>query len=270
MTELRAAALQAIGLAQPKARCRAVDRLATIGEVDVDGALRADGPVPGRPARPRLVAADQVPRRDPRTGEGRAALLHSIAHIEFNAIGLALDAIWRFPSMPPEYYLDWRRVAQEEAQHYSLLAAHLATLGYAYGDFAAHDGLWDMAARTQGDVLDRMALVPRTLEARGLDVSPRIRAKLAAAGDAAAAAILDVILADEIGHVAVGNHWFHWLCARRGLEPVAADAEIAARLGAPRQRGPFNLAARRAAGFTAAELEALQHLIPDSREMTRD
>lgn len=270
MSELRAAALRAIAIAEPEARCRAVGCLAAVSEVDVDIVLRADRPVPGRPARPRLVAADQVPRREARSAEGRAALLHSIAHIEFNAIGLALDAIWRFPGLPPEYYFDWRTVAQEEAHHYSLLAAHLGTLGYRYGDFEAHDGLWEVAARTEGDVLERMALVPRTLEARGLDASPRVRAKFAAAGDAAAAAILDVILRDEIGHVAIGNRWFRWLCANRGLDPIAAYAEIAVRRRAPRLRGPFNLAARRAAGFTAAELEALQHLIPDSREMTRD
>ncbi len=270
MSELRAAALVALAIAEPEARCRAVERLAAIGEVDVGRELQADGPVPGRPARPRLVAMDRVPRRDARTVEGRAALLHSIAHIEFNAIGLALDAIWRFPGLPPEYYSDWRQVAQEEARHFSLLAAHLGTFGYGYGDFDAHDGLWDMALRTQGDVLERMALVPRTLEARGLDASPRLRAKLVAAGDTAAAGILDIILRDEIVHVAIGNRWFHWLCARRDLEPLAAYADIAARHRAPRLRGPFNLAARRAAGFTAAELEALQHLIPDSREMTRD
>lgn len=265
MNELRAAALEAIITAAPEARCRAVGNLAAIREVDAERVLSPDRPVPGRPARPRLVAADRVPHRDVRSLEGRAALLHSLAHIEFNAIGLALDAIWRFAGMPTEYYFEWRQVALEEARHYSLLAAHLATLGYNYGDFDAHDGLWDMATRTREDVLDRMALVPRMLEARGLDASPKIRAKLAAAGDSAAAAILDLILEDEIGHVAIGNRWFHWLCARRSLEPVAAHADIATRHRAPRLRGPFNLAARRAAGFTAAELEALQHLIADSR-----
>jgi len=268
MTELRAAALEALAIADPAARCRAVERLASIGRVDANRALPA-GPV-GRPSRPRLVAASAVPRRDAGSVEGRAALLHSIAHIEFNAIGLALDAVGRFAGMPIEYYLDWRQVALEEARHFTLLATHLATLGYTYGDFDAHDGLWEIAARTQGDVLDRMALVPRTLEARGLDASPQVRAKLVRAGDTAAAAILDVILCDEIGHVAIGNRWFHWLCAGRGLDPLVAYAEIAARHRAPRPRGPLNLAARRAAGFTPAELEALQHLIPDSREMTRD
>jgi uncharacterized ferritin-like protein (DUF455 family) len=268
MSELRAAASEALAIADPAARCRAVESLDSIDAVEPERVL-PPGPV-GRPARPRLVPAYAVPRRESGSVAGRAALIHSIAHIEFNAIGLALDAIGRFAGLPTEYYLDWRRVAREEARHFTLLATHLATLGHDYGDFDAHDGLWEMAVRTQGDVLDRMALVPRTLEARGLDASPQVRAKLVRAGDAAAAAILDVILRDEIGHVAIGNRWFHWLCAQRGLDPIAADAEIAARHRAPRPRGPLNLAARRAAGFSPAELEALQHLIPDSREMTRD
>ena len=189
---------------------------------------------------------------------GRAALLHAVAHIEFSAIGLALDAIWRFGGMPRDYYVDWLHVAHEEALHYTLMADHLATLRYAYGDFDAHDGLWEMASRTQSDVLDRMALVPRRLEARGLDASPIVREKLIAAGDHAGAQILDVILRDEIGHVAIGNRWFRWLCSQRELEPDAADRDIAARHGVPQPRGPFNLDARRSAGFTEVELAALE------------
>ncbi len=263
MSELRAAALGALSVADPVTRCRAVDGLASIDALDADRVFAEI--LVGRPARPCLVPAGAVPRRSSATKEGRAALLHSIAHIEFNAIGLALDAIARFAGMPAEYYFDWRLVALDEARHFTLLTGHLAALGHAYGDFDAHDGLWEMAMRTRGDVLERMALVPRTLEARGLDASPQVRAKLLHAGDTAAAAILDVILRDEIRHVAIGNRWFHWLCARRGFDPVAAYAEIAARHRAPRPRGPLNLAARQAAGFTPAELEALQHLIPDSR-----
>lgn len=192
-----------------------------------------------------------------RTVEGRAALIHALAHIEFNAINLALDAIWRFPAMPPDYYADWLQVAAEEALHFSLLSAHLTTLGFAYGDFPAHNSLWDMAEKTQGDILARIALVPRTLEARGLDASPPVRAKLAQAGDHAAAKILDLILRDEIGHVAIGNRWYGWLCAARRLEPVATYAALAAQYNAPALRGPFNLAARRAAGFSEQELAAL-------------
>jgi uncharacterized ferritin-like protein (DUF455 family) len=192
-----------------------------------------------------------------RTVEGRAALIHALSHIEFNAINLALDAIWRFAGMPRDYYADWLRVADEEALHFTLLSSHLQTLGHAYGDFPAHNSLWDMAEKTSGDVLARIALVPRTLEARGLDASPPVRAKLAQAGDHAAASILDIILRDEIGHVAVGNRWYAWLCAQRKLDPVTTYAELAAHYKAPQLRGPFNLDARRAAGFSETELAAL-------------
>ena len=258
MTELRAAALDALAIAEPKARCRAVADLARVSAVDTERYLVADRSVPGRPSRPRLVAANRLPRRDAQSAAGRAALLHSIAHIEFNAIGLALDAIWRFRRMPSEYYFDWRQVALEETRHFSMLAGHLDSLGHAYGDFDAHDGLWEMAACTEGDVLERMALVPRRLEARGLDASPQVRAKLVRAGDHAAAAILDVILRDEIGHVAIGNRWFHWLCHQRQLDPVVTDLDVAARHGIAESRGALNLAARRAAGFSEEELRALQ------------
>lgn len=220
-------------------------------------ALTIGHPVPGRPARPELVSPLQVKHRSMRTVEGRAALIHALAHIEFNAINLALDAIWRFPGMPDQYYTDWLQVAMEEATHFSLLSAHLLTLGFHYGDFPAHNSLWDMAEKTKGDVLARIALVPRTLEARGLDASPAVRAKLAQAGDLAAAAILDIILRDEIGHVAVGNRWYRWLCDTRGLEPIATYSLLASEYKAPAMRGPFNLEARRAAGFSESELTAL-------------
>ncbi|VVE68250.1 hypothetical protein PCA31118_02831 [Pandoraea captiosa] len=219
-----------------------------------------DAGIPGRPALPRLVSPRELKQRAVTSVEGRAALLHALAHIEFNAINLALDALWRFDDLPVEYYEDWLGVAAEEAYHFSLLSAHLKTLGdeYVYGCFPAHDGLWDMARRTSGDWLARLALVPRTLEARGLDASPPIRAKLSSAGDKAGAAILDIILRDEIGHVAIGNRWYRWGCERAGLEPVQTYARLAAQYGAPRLRGPFNLSARRAAGFDDDELAALQ------------
>ena len=168
--------------------------------------------LPGRPDRPELVEPRKLGRRSMQSPEGRAVLLHALAHIEFNAINLALDAVWRFGGMPAAFYTDWLKVAAEEAHHFSLLVARLAEFGHAYGDFPAHDGLWDMCERTRGDVLARMALVPRTLEARGLDASPPIRARLQQAGDHASAAILDVILRDEIGHVLIGNRWFRHLC----------------------------------------------------------
>jgi len=213
--------------------------------------------IPGRPVRPLLVEAVKVPKRSPFTPAGRAALVHAIAHIEFNAINLALDAIWRFPGMPRAFYLDWLKVAAEEALHFSLLAEHLRTLGANYGDFEAHDGLWTMAERTAGDVLARMALVPRTLEARGLDATPPLQAKFAKAGDQRAVDILAIILRDEVGHVEIGNRWYRFLCEQRGLDPIALYPSLVERYQAPRLRAPFNLEARRAAGFDEAELAAL-------------
>uniref|UniRef100_UPI000E64E0C3 ferritin-like domain-containing protein n=1 Tax=Azohydromonas sediminis TaxID=2259674 RepID=UPI000E64E0C3 len=215
--------------------------------------------VPGRPPRPALVAPARVPQRSVHTAAGRAALLHAIAHIEFNAINLALDAVWRFAGLPPDFYRHWLRVAAEEAHHFTLLAEHLATLGHAYGDFDAHDGLWAMAEKTKGDFTARMALVPRTLEARGLDATPAIQRKLARAGDARAVEILAVILRDEVGHVAIGNRWYRWACARDGLDPLAHYAALVERYAAPRLKPPFNVEARRAAGFDDDEIAALAH-----------
>ncbi|MCC8394404.1 ferritin-like domain-containing protein [Paraburkholderia sp. MMS20-SJTR3] len=216
--------------------------------------------LPGRPSRPELVEPRQLGRRSMQSPQGRTVLLHALAHIEFNAINLALDAVWRFATMPPTFYTDWLKVAAEEAYHYSLLAARLAEYGHAYGDFPAHGGLWDMCERTRGDVLARMALVPRTLEARGLDASPPIRARLQQAGDHASAAILDVILRDEIGHVLIGNRWFRHLCDGSGLDPHRTYLRLAEQYHAPKLRGPFNFEARRDAGFDETELAALASL----------
>jgi uncharacterized ferritin-like protein (DUF455 family) len=213
--------------------------------------------MPGRPERPALVLATKVPSRSPFILEGRAALLHAICHIEFNAINLALDAIWRFPGMPPDFYTDWLRVADEEALHFGLLREHLRSLGWDYGDFDAHDGLWSMCDKTRDDILARMALVPRTLEARGLDATPLIQDKLTRAGDLRAVEILDVILRDEVGHVAIGNRWFHHLCRERGLDAISLYPQLVKQYEAPRMRPPFNEAARRAAGFTAEEMAFL-------------
>ncbi|ALV07319.1 hypothetical protein RD2015_2855 [Roseateles depolymerans] len=193
-----------------------------------------------------------------RTPEGRAALIHSLAHIELNAIDLALDIIWRFSDMPPAFYTDWLKVAKEEAYHFTLLRDHLRSFGFDYGNFDAHNALWEMAERTKGDILARIALVPRTLEARGLDASPAVKAKLVGAGDMEAGAILDIILRDEIGHVSLGNRWYRYVCEQRGIDPVATYADLVERYDAPRLRAPFNMEARRAAGFEEAELLALQ------------
>ncbi|GLU31509.1 ferritin-like domain-containing protein [Trinickia caryophylli] len=213
--------------------------------------------LPGRPDAPVLVEPRALGHRSIQSRQGRAVLLHALAHIEFNAINLALDAVWRFAGMPEAFYADWLRVAAEEAYHFTLLAERLAQFEHRYGDFPAHNGLWEMCERTREDVLARMALVPRTLEARGLDASPPIRARLVQAGDLDSAAILDVILRDEIGHVRIGNRWFRQLCAARELDPHAAYLHLAEQYRAPRLRGPFNFEARRDAGFDEDELAAL-------------
>ncbi len=228
--------------------------------LDTAAALAPARPLPGRPARPMLRPPKEVPTRTPFTPEGLAALLHAITHIEFNAINLALDAVWRFAGMPEDFYRDWLRVADEEATHFGLLRAHLQSLGFDYGDFDAHDGLWTMCVKTQDDITARMALVPRTLEARGLDATPLIQAKLRKAGTPQALRavdILDVILRDEVGHVAIGNRWYGWLCQQQGLEPIAHYRVLVRRHEAPRLRPPFNEAARRAAGFSTEELDHL-------------
>lgn len=259
--ELRAAALAALRLTDPAAKVAAVHALAAAAPPpDPASAMTAPPDVPGRPARPRLVRPGDLPRRSRGAAQGHGALLHSIAHIEFNAINLALDALWRFAGMPAAYYRDWLQVADEEAVHFTLLCERLAAIGLGYGDFDAHDGLWEMAERTAGDVLARMALVPRTLEARGLDASPAVRARLAAAGDHSSARVIDVILRDEIGHVAIGNRWYRFVCGQRGCDVHRTYAALARQHAAPRLRGPFNVAARRAAGFDDDELRALHDL----------
>jgi uncharacterized ferritin-like protein (DUF455 family) len=261
--ELRQLALQALRVPDPAQKALLAQSLHARGAtlcIAIDEIFQAPAGLPGCPARPELRTHLDVPRRSPFTSEGLAALLHAVTHIEFNAINLALDAIWRFAGMPPAYYLDWLKVAAEEARHFSLLRAHLLSLGHDYGDFAAHTGLWDMARKTEGDVLARMALVPRTLEARGLDATPPMQARLRKVGTPGAlraVEILDIILRDEIGHVAIGNRWYRHLCAGRGLAPVAAYAALAAQYGAPRLKGPFNLQARQLAGFDDDELALL-------------
>ncbi|WP_427183665.1 ferritin-like domain-containing protein [Bordetella bronchialis] len=255
--DLRHAALRALAMPAWPEKLRAVDAMPLDAPVDTLAVLADPGGLPGRPARPELVSPSRLKPRPVGTPEGRAALIHALAHIEFNAVNLALDIAWRFAGMPADFYRDWLRVAQEESRHFQLLDAHLGTLGHAYGDFPAHNGLWEMAEKTRGDLAARLTLVPRVLEARGLDASPQIRDKLLGVGDRAGAAILEIILREEIGHVAVGNRWWRHLCAAQGKDSVAWHAELAARHAAPRQRGPFNLEARRAAGFDDAELDAL-------------
>ena len=259
MKELRQLALA--WLCETDATTKAVGVLALgKGEdfhVDTYAAISNTRLVPGRPTKPKLVSPLELPKRSMRTLEGRVALIHALAHIEFNAINLALDAIWRFENMPEKYYLNWLKVAVEEAYHFSLLNTHLQSLGYEYGSFSGHNSLWEMVDRTKNDVLARMALVPRTMEARGLDASPQLRNKFSQVNDLAMAEILDIILRDEIGHVAIGNIWFNWLCDERKLEPIATFEKLCVEYSAPKLKPPFNMDARRKAGFSETELALL-------------
>lgn len=258
VTSLRQQALQIVQCCDADQKAADVRSLDLSLPLEVATLFAVPAGIPGRPSKPELVPHTQLKQRSMGTVEGRSTLIHALTHIELNAIDLALDIVWRFPGMPEQFYRQWLKVASEEALHFQLLRDHLQGLGYGYGDFPAHNALWEMAEKTKHDLLARLALVPRTLEARGLDASPPIKAKLVGAGDARAGAILDIILRDEIGHVAVGNHWYLALCTERHLDPVTTYAELAAQHHAPRLRGPFNLDARRAAGFSEAELGALQ------------
>lgn len=213
---------------------------------------------PGRPATPVLVQPRDLPRRKISSAEGHAALIHSICHIEFNAINLALDAVYRFHEMPDDYYSDWLQVAEEEAYHFQLLSKHLHGLGYAYGDFPAHNGLWEMTLKTAHDPLVRMALVPRVLEARGLDVTPGILNKLDSIGDSGAIEVLKIIQRDEVGHVETGSRWFHYLCEQRGLEAEHTFQVLLEQYMNGPIKGPVDREARLRAGFSKAELDYLE------------
>lgn len=254
---LRQAALGPWSETHPVAKAQATLALDLTLPVRPQDRLSAPTRGPGRSPRPELVHHTALPSRSLATPEGRAILVHSITHIELNAIDLALDVVWRFADMPEAFYTDWVRIAQEEAKHFLLLRNHLVGMGFDYGDFAAHNALWDMAERTRDDLLARIGIVPRTMEARGLDASPAVKNKLVSSGDHRAGEILDIILEEEIGHVAAGNRWFRYLCAQRQLDPVSTYAQLIAQYDAPKLRPPFNMAARRRAGFEEAELAAL-------------
>lgn len=265
MSDLFDAARQCLDLADPIAKVSATRSAAAAfhrGEL----LIPADAPPPlpfgdpGRPSRPLLVNPRELKQRGLGSTEGRAAFLHAIAHIEFNAINLAWDAVYRFRGMPDAFYADWVTVAEDEARHFTLLAARLSELGAAYGDYPAHNGLWLMAERTAHSDRERMALVPRVLEARGLDVTPGMIARLRENGDDASADILELILREEVAHVAAGSRWFGWCCERDGLQPRAEFARLLRGVAKGSVRGPFNRAARQAAGFDDDEMQLLESL----------
>lgn len=249
-------------ISEPSAKCEAIEKLYgewLAGGINPGPAAAGEDSLlePGRPDKPLLVSPRELPKRSLHTPDGRVAFMHAIAHIEFNAINLACDAVYRFHGMPVEYYGDWLSVAADEARHFMLLSEYLSGQGRTYGDYPAHGGLWDMALKTRHDVLIRMALVPRVLEARGLDVTPTMIGKLRAVGDIAAAGILEVIYREEIRHVEIGSRWFRYFCEQRRLEPERTFFQLVEEYLAGELRGPFNVAAREQAGFTQGELMKL-------------
>lgn len=222
-----------------------------------DAAPPAPIRMPGRPPKPTLVHPRDLPKRGLGSAEGRAAFIHAIAHIELNAIDLAWDAVYRFRGLPGSFHADWVSVADDESRHFMLLHGRLQALGFAYGDFDAHNGLWEMCEKTAHDGLSRMALVPRVLEARGLDVTPGMINKLRSANDHATADVLEIILREEVAHVAAGSRWYHWYCNREGVEPRARFIALLNAYAGGFLYGPFNLEARLLAGFDEEELANL-------------
>lgn len=249
----------------PAAKCaaarelHAADASALAGKRDTPQPV----PVPGRPDQPALIHPAKLTKRGLGKPEGRAALIHAIAHIEFNAINLGLDAAYRFCAMPPAFYADWLRVAADESRHFELLNNRLADYGYAYGDFDAHNGLWEMAVKTAHDVMIRMALVPRVLEARGLDVTPGMITKLRQAGDDDTAAVFKIILEEEVPHVEIGTRWFRYCTEPRGLDPDKTFFSLLDEYMNGGPPGPYNIPARREARFSEHELDTLQSRRPN-------
>lgn len=213
--------------------------------------------IPGRPDKPELVSPSDVPRRGFDSQIARIRLVHAIAHIEFNAINLAIDAVYRFRDMPRQYYIDWMQVATEEAKHFSLLEHYLKNNDSYYGAYAAHNGLWEMAIKTDHDVMVRMALVPRVLEARGLDVTPGMINRLNKTDDIDLVSILEIIHKEEIGHVRTGTSWFNFVCEQRGLDSELAFSDILDEYMANASFGPFDFPSREKAGFTKQEMQNL-------------
>lgn len=227
-----------------------------------DGRLKlpADAPapepirMPGRPPQLQLVHPSKLPRRGLGSVEGRAAFIHAIAHIELNAIDLAWDAVYRFRGLPSSFYSDWVSCADDESRHFLLLRARLLAHGADYGELPAHNGLWEMCEKTAHDGLARMALVPRVLEARGLDVTPGMIDKLRALGDGETADVLEIILREEVAHVAAGTRWYHWYCRQAGVEPRTRFRKLLHEYAGGYLHGPFNDEARLLAGFDEDEL----------------
>ena len=227
-----------------------------------DGKKLAPARRPGRPEKPELLPPAQVPKRPLKSRRGRIALIHAIAHIELNAIDLALDIIVRFgrERMPRSFFDGWMKVADEEAKHFSLLRERLKIEGHDYGDFPAHDGLWEAAGETGHDLTARLAIVPLVLEARGLDVTPPLVKKLRDFGDHKTADIFEIIYEDEKGHVAIGAKWYRYLCQKQGIDPASSFASLVSKYFRGSLKPPFNDRARAANGLTPLFYRSLSPL----------
>ena len=270
LMDLFEAAWECLQASSPEAKVEATFRAAeefSRGALAIPLDAPAPQPIgmPGRPARPLLVHPRDLPRRGLGSDEGRAAFIHAIAHIEFNAIDLAWDAVYRFRGLPAEFYADWVQVAADEARHFTMLRGRLQRMGRDYGDFDAHNGLWEMAQKTADDGQARMALVPRVLEARGLDVTPGMIERLKSTGDGETVAILELILREEVAHVAAGSRWFRWYCERRGVEPGPTFRDLLSEYARGVLNGPFNMEARSLAGFDEEELAMLEAVSAEAR-----
>ncbi len=267
MSDIHQAAYNVLMLQDPLQKCEAMHKLyrewlsdeaSLIILSDTDSVFSI--PEPGRPLKPELVSPKLLAKRSLYTEEGRSVLMHAIAHIEFNAINLAVDAVYRFRAQPNAFYADWLKVADDEARHFAMVLKYLHEHGTDYGSYTAHNGLWEMVNKTDHDIVHRMALVPRVLEARGLDVSPAMIMKLEQAGDTAAAEILTVIYNDEISHVEAGSRWFRYHCEKQGLDADKTFMELIQLYMKGKLKGPFNEVARIQAGFANSEIESLNQL----------
>ena len=257
-TDLFSAALDCLVLCKPQEKIKAVrdlNELWLAGDLTLMASKDAERVVvPGRPEHPKLVNPREVPKRGFNSESARVKLVHAITHIEFNAINLALDAVYRFRDMPEQYYTDWLNIAVEEALHFSLLEEYLHSKSSFYGEYDSHNGLWEMAVKTDHDVMVRMALVPRVLEARGLDVTPGMIKKFDSIGETELVGILNIIQRDEIGHVERGNHWFNELCWQRSLSSSETFHQLLDEYMEESMFDSLNEEARMAAGFSRQEL----------------
>ncbi len=269
LTTLQAAAADVLETEDPTAKAKAARRCAAAwraGELALPepGAPGLAPPRPARPSKPELLPPGQVPRRRLGTVAGRFALLHAVAHIEFNAIDLAFDLVARFggdrrisDAKRYSFVSDWIGVGDDEARHFQMVRGRLNELGGDYGDLPAHDGLWEAAEATAEDLAARLAVAPMVLEARGLDVTPGMMEKLRSVGDADSAAILNVIYTEEVGHVAAGRRWFETVCKAEQQDPQARFHVLVKQYFKGDLKRPFNTEARDRAGVPGDWYEPL-------------